>query len=206
MSTCWIELCARSCGHPIRWWQLGGWQCRAARFDEPVVTVDDHCHEARCLRLTVSSRAAHPGGVRSAPRSSISFAHTVTLRHFPRSFGLLDSRWLVGHPLRLDTSPRSIPHIDDLTESLRIVPRWGSAKVRRLPGRCRTIPDQLFFGSGGLGIITEAWMRLQHRPRWQVTVSVVFDDWAAAVAATDDHQAGLARSQLPAVGSRPRRC
>jgi alkyldihydroxyacetonephosphate synthase len=43
----------------------------------------------------------------------------------------------------------------------------------------------LFVGSEGtLGIITEAWMRLQNRPRWQVTASVAFDDWAAAVGAT----------------------
>src|SRR5262249_60111553 len=52
---------------------------------------------------------------------------------------------------------------------------------------------RLFVGSEGtLGIITEAWMRLQDRPRWQVTASVAFDDWTAAVTATRAiAQAGL---------------
>ncbi|MFZ3268094.1 MAG: FAD-linked oxidase C-terminal domain-containing protein, partial [Mycobacterium sp.] len=54
-------------------------------------------------------------------------------------------------------------------------------------------PDRLFLGSEGtLGVITEAWMRLQHRPRWQVTVSVAFNDFARAVAAARAiAQAGL---------------
>jgi alkyldihydroxyacetonephosphate synthase len=43
----------------------------------------------------------------------------------------------------------------------------------------------MFLGSEGtLGIITEAWMRLQDRPRWRATASAHFDDYAAAVAAT----------------------
>ena len=43
----------------------------------------------------------------------------------------------------------------------------------------------MFLGSEGiLGIITEAWMRLQDRPRWQVSASVGFDDYGRAVAAT----------------------
>ena len=43
----------------------------------------------------------------------------------------------------------------------------------------------MFLGSEGtLGIITEAWMRLQDRPRWRETASVTFDDFADAVAAT----------------------
>jgi len=51
----------------------------------------------------------------------------------------------------------------------------------------------LFVGSEGtLGIITEAWMRLQNRPRWQVTASVAFDDWTAAVTATRTIRAGRA--------------
>src|SRR5699024_2713335 len=37
---------------------------------------------------------------------------------------------------------------------------------------------------GALGIITEAWMRLQDRPRWHASASVHFDDYDAAVDAT----------------------
>jgi alkyldihydroxyacetonephosphate synthase len=51
----------------------------------------------------------------------------------------------------------------------------------------------MFLGSeGALGVITEAWMRLQVRPRWQVTASVGFADYGRAVAATREiAQAGL---------------
>ena len=85
-------------------------------------------------------------------------------------------------------------HIDDLTESLRVVTPAGVSESRRLPGSgAGPSPDRLFLGSEGtLGIITEAWMRLQDRPKWQVTASLAFDDWAAALAATRTiAQAGL---------------
>jgi alkyldihydroxyacetonephosphate synthase len=68
------------------------------------------------------------------------------------------------------------------------------SETRRLPGSgAGPSPDRLFLGSEGtLGIITEAWMRLQDRPKWQVTASLTFDDWAAALAATRTiAQAGL---------------
>ena len=85
-------------------------------------------------------------------------------------------------------------HIDDLTESLRVVTPAGVSESRRLPGSgAGPSPDRLFVGSeGALGVITEAWMRLQNRPQWQVTASVAFNDWPAAVAATRTiAQAGL---------------
>ncbi len=44
--------------------------------------------------------------------------------------------------------------------------RSGDSGVPAAPEQCRTIPDRLFLGSGTLGIIARAWMRLQHRPRW----------------------------------------
>jgi alkyldihydroxyacetonephosphate synthase len=43
----------------------------------------------------------------------------------------------------------------------------------------------MFLGSeGSLGIITEAWMRLQDRPRWRSSAGVVFGRYPDAVAAT----------------------
>src|SRR5690606_17518712 len=67
--------------------------------------------------------------------------------------------------------------IDDLTESLRVVTPVGVSESRRLPGSgAGPPPDRLFLGSEGiLGVITEAGLRLQERPRWQVTASVVRD-------------------------------
>ena len=62
----------------------------------------------------------------------------------------------------------------------------GISESRRLPGSgAGPSPDRLFLGSeGSLGIITEAWMRVQDRPRWRASAGVVFGDYADGVAAT----------------------
>jgi alkyldihydroxyacetonephosphate synthase len=163
------------------------------RFDGPVVTVDITTMGA-VLEIDRVSRAARiqAGALGPAIEDQLR-PHDLTLRHFPQSFGFSSlGGWLAtragGHFATLYT------HIDDLTESLRIVTPAGVSESRRLPGSgAGPSPDRLFLGSEGtLGIITEAWMRLQDRPRWQVTASLAFDDWAAAVAATRTiAQAGL---------------
>src|SRR6202012_1211947 len=119
--------------------------------------------------------------------------HDLTLRHFPQSFAYSSlGGWLAtragGHFATLYT------HIDDLTESMRVVTGAGGSESRGLPGSgAGPAPGRLFLGSEGtLGIITEAWMRLQDRPKWQVTASVAFDDFSVALAATRAiAQAGL---------------
>src|SRR6185295_16708277 len=85
-------------------------------------------------------------------------------------------------------------HIDDFVESLRVVTAAGTLETRRLPGSgAGPSPDRLFIGSEGtLGVITEAWMRLQSRPVFRAAASVAFDDFlAAAQAARAIAQAGL---------------
>ncbi|MGH1561959.1 FAD-binding oxidoreductase [Mumia sp. DW29H23] len=111
--------------------------------------------------------------------------YDLTLRHFPQSFAFSTlGGWLAtragGHFATLHT------HIDDLTESLRVVSPYGVGESRRLPGSgAGPSPDRMFLGSEGtLGVITEAWMRLQDRPRWRAGASVHFGDWDAAVEAT----------------------
>ncbi|KAA1422744.1 FAD-binding oxidoreductase [Mumia zhuanghuii] len=111
--------------------------------------------------------------------------YALTLRHFPQSFEFSTlGGWLAtragGHFATLHT------HIDDLTESLRVVSPCGVGESRRLPGSgAGPSPDRMFLGSEGtLGVITEAWMRLQERPRWRAGASVHFDDWDDAVTAT----------------------
>ena len=56
---------------------------------------------------------------------------------------------------------------------------------RRLPGSgAGPSPDRLMIGSeGSLGIITEAWVRLQRRPRFKSSAGVRFDDFAAGAEA-----------------------
>ena len=163
------------------------------RFDDPVLTVDTTAMNA-VLEIDRTSRAARiQAGALGPVIENQLRPYDLTLRHFPQSFGFSSlGGWLAtragGHFATLYT------HIDDLTESLRVVTPVGVSESRRLPGSgAGPSPDRLFLGSEGtLGIITEAWMRLQDRPKWQVTASLTFDDWAAALAATRTvTQAGL---------------
>ena len=140
----------------------------------------------RVLEIDRTSRAARIQAGVLGPRLEDQLRpHELTLRHFPQSFAWSTlGGWLAtragGHFATLYT------HIDDLTESLRVVTPAGISESRRLPASgAGPSPDRLFLGSEGtLGVITEAWMRLQDRPRWQATASVVFDDYSSAVAAT----------------------
>ncbi|MEU8442848.1 FAD-binding oxidoreductase [Streptomyces microflavus] len=110
--------------------------------------------------------------------------HGLTLRHFPQSFAFSTlGGWLAtragGHYATLHT------HIDDLVESLRVVTPSGVSQSLRVPGSgAGPSPDRLFLGSEGtLGIITEAWMRLQDRPTHRASASVVFERFPDAVEA-----------------------
>jgi alkyldihydroxyacetonephosphate synthase len=70
----------------------------------------------------------------------------------------------------------------------------GAIESRRLPGSgAGPSPDRLFIGSEGiLGIITEAWMRLQDRPTMRAAASVTFPDFLAGTHAVRAiSQAGL---------------
>ena len=70
---------------------------------------------------------------------------------------------------------------------------------RRLPGSgAGPSPDRLMIGSeGALGVITEAWMRLQDRPTFRAGAAVAFDDFlAGARAVRAVAQAGLYPSNL----------
>ncbi|MFJ9261713.1 FAD-binding oxidoreductase [Streptomyces bacillaris] len=108
--------------------------------------------------------------------------HGLTLRHFPQSFAFSTlGGWLAtragGHYATLHT------HIDDLVESLRVVTPSGVSQSLRVPGSgAGPSPDRLFLGSEGtLGVITEAWMRLQDRPSHKASASVVFERFPDAV-------------------------
>jgi alkyldihydroxyacetonephosphate synthase len=108
----------------------------------------------------------------------------LTLRHFPQSFEHSTlGGWIAtrsgGHFATLYT------HIDDLVESLRVVTPAGVVESRRLPGSgAGPSPDRLFIGSeGGLGVITEAWMRVRRRPRFRAAATARFSDFLAGAEA-----------------------
>ncbi len=138
------------------------------------------------LEVDATSRAARIQAGVYGPRLAARLRpHGLALRHFPQSYEFSTlGGWLAtragGHYATLHT------HIDDLVESLRVVSPAGTGESRRLPGSgAGPSPDRLFLGSeGALGVITEAWLRLQPRPRWRARASVRFADFAAAVAAT----------------------
>ncbi|MBB3038152.1 FAD-binding oxidoreductase [Hoyosella altamirensis] len=155
------------------------------RFDGPAVSLD-LVHLNQVLEIDDVSRAARvQAGIYGPALEDQLRPEGLTLRHFPQSFAYSTlGGWLAtragGHFATLYT------HIDDLTESLRVVTPAGVSESRRLPGSgAGPSPDRMFLGSEGiLGVITEAWMRVQNRPKWQVTASITFETYAAAVAAT----------------------
>ncbi|GEB13884.1 FAD-binding protein [Pimelobacter simplex] len=155
------------------------------RFEGPAVSLDLE-HLDQVVEVDPVSRAARiQGGVYGPALEAQLKPHGLTLRHFPQSFEFSTlGGWLAtragGHFATLAT------HIDDLTESLRVVTPAGTSTSRRLPGSgAGPSPDRLFLGSeGALGVITEAWMRLQDRPVWQRTATAGFASYDAAVAAT----------------------
>jgi alkyldihydroxyacetonephosphate synthase len=107
--------------------------------------------------------------------------HALTLRHFPQSFECSTlGGWIAtrsgGHFATLYT------HIDELVESLRVVTPKGLLETRRLPGSgAGPSPDRLLIGSEGiLGVITQAWMRLQDPPRFRDGGAVRFKDFFTA--------------------------
>lgn len=119
--------------------------------------------------------------------------HALSLRHYPQSFEFSTlGGWLAtragGHFATLLT------HIDDMVESMRVVTPAGIIESRRLPASgAGPSPDRLFLGSEGtLGVIVQAWMRLQMRPRFRASASVKFRDFFAGAEAVR----GLAQSGL----------
>ncbi|MBF6301714.1 FAD-binding oxidoreductase [Nocardia amamiensis] len=148
----------------------------------------------RILELDRTSRAARiQAGILGPALEAALRPDGLTLRHFPQSFEFSTlGGWLAtragGHYATVYT------HIDDMVESMRVVTPIGISESRRVPASgAGPSPDRMFLGSEGiLGVITEAWMRLQDRPRWRAGASVVFDDYGNAVAATRAiAQAGL---------------
>lgn len=103
-------------------------------------------------------------------------AHDLTLRFYPQSFERSTVGGWVATRAAGHFSTRAT-HVDDLVESLRAVTHLGRWESRRLPASgAGPSPDRMLLGSEGtLGVVTEAWLRVQPRPtrRWSST-------WAGA--------------------------
>jgi len=167
--------------------------CRDATRYKAAVTIDMR-ELGRVLEVDKTSRAARIEAGAFGPALEAQLKpHGLTLRHFPQSFECSTlGGWIAtrsgGHFATLYT------HIDDLVESLRVITPRGIIETRRLPGSgAGPSPDRLLIGTEGiLGIITQAWMRLQDRPKFRLGGAVQFADFfAAARALRAISQAGL---------------
>jgi len=143
----------------------------------------DLCRLDQVLEIDTASRSARiQAGILGPALEAHLKPHGLTLRHFPQSFEWSTlGGWIAtrsgGHFATLFT------HIDEFVQGLRVVTPRGILETRRLPGSgAGPSPERLFCGSEGtLGVITEAWMRLQARPTFRTGASVLFDDFASAV-------------------------
>jgi alkyldihydroxyacetonephosphate synthase len=139
----------------------------------------------KVLEIDRTSRAARIQAGALGPELEAQLKpHGLTLRHFPQSLQQSTlGGWIAtrggGHYASLYT------HIDDFVESTRTVTPSGVLETRRLPGSgAGPSPDRLIIGSEGiLGVIVEAWMRLQDRPVHQASASVAFPNMRNGVAA-----------------------
>src|SRR5215207_8639960 len=146
---------------------------------EPIVGEDfrgtvslDLQRLAGVLEVDPVSRAARLGAGTIGPDVERGLEGTgLTLRFFPQSFerstvgGWIATRAAGHYAARLQ-------HIDDVVESVRAVTPSGMWESRRLPG-----------SDGTLGIVTEAWLRLQSRPVHRARVSLAAPDLAVGAEA-----------------------
>jgi alkyldihydroxyacetonephosphate synthase len=159
----------------------------------------------RVLDVDATSRAARiQAGARGPLLEEQLAPYGLSLRFYPQSFehstlgGWIATR-AGGH------FATRLTHIDDVVESIRMVTPRGVIESRRLPASgAGPSPDRMLLGSEGiLGIITEAWVRVQARPRWRSSASVFFDDLvAAARAARAVVQSGLFPANCRALDAR----
>src|SRR5207302_8040692 len=149
----------------------------------------DRVREVDPVSLAARIQAGAPG-----PRLEQQLGeHGLTLRHFPQSFEFSTlGGWIAtrsgGHFATLYT------HIDDLVEAVRAITPAGTWESRRLPGSGAGVsPDRMLVGSEGiLGVITEAWVRVQPKPSHRRSAGVQFDDFlVAAECVRAISQAGL---------------
>jgi alkyldihydroxyacetonephosphate synthase len=135
----------------------------------------------RVLEVDEVSRAARiqAGGFGPALEAQLG-ERGLTLRHFPQSFELSTlGGWIAtraaGHFATLWT------HIEDFVESVRAITPVGAWESRRLPGSGAGVsPDRMLAGSeGALGVITQAWVRVQPRPSHRSSAGVRFASFLA---------------------------
>jgi alkyldihydroxyacetonephosphate synthase len=163
---------------------VGGVECDVGASYKGVITID-LARLDRVFEIDRASRSARIQAGTFGPALEAQLKpHALTLRHFPQSFEFSTlGGWIAtrsgGHYATLYT------HIDDFVQSIRVVTPAGTIETRRLPGSgAGPQPERLFLGSEGiLGIITEAWMRVQDAPKFRASATAKFGDFLAGARA-----------------------
>jgi alkyldihydroxyacetonephosphate synthase len=164
------------------------------RVPQPTSVSVDLKRMNRVLEVDPVSRSARIQAGATGPELEGQLKqHGLTLRHYPQSFELSTlGGWIAtragGHFATLHT------HIDDFVESVRAITPRGVWESRRLPGSgAGPSPDRMLIGSEGiLGVITEAWVRVQEPPRFKDSMAVSFGSFERGVRAVR----ALAQSRL----------
>jgi alkyldihydroxyacetonephosphate synthase len=176
----------------------GGVEPRLPREYPGVVTVDLGALD-RVLDVDEVSRAARiQAGAPGPVLEDQLRARGHTMRCYPQSFEFSTlGGWIAtragGH------FATRLTHVDDMVESVRALTPTGVWESRRLPGSgAGPSPDRMLIGSEGiLGVITEAWVRVQPRPMHKASCAVAFDSFAAGAEAVRElGQSGLDPSNL----------
>jgi alkyldihydroxyacetonephosphate synthase len=160
---------------------VGGVEPRVGEEYEGAVSLDLGALD-EVLEVDPVSRSARIAAGATGPGLEEQLGeHGFTLRHYPQSFELSTlGGWIAtragGHFATLKT------HIDDMVESVRAITPTGAWESRRLPGSGAGVsPDRMLIGSEGtLGVITEAWVRVQPRPEHRRSAGVRFPSFAEA--------------------------
>jgi alkyldihydroxyacetonephosphate synthase len=145
-----------------------------------VVSIDTTALD-RVLEVDEVSRSACIQAGATGPQLEAQLGERgLTLRHFPQSFEFSTlGGWIAtragGHFATLWT------HIEDFLESVRALTPAGVWESRRLPASGAGVsPDRVLAGSEGtLGVITQAWVRVQPRPSQRSSAGVRFASFLA---------------------------
>jgi alkyldihydroxyacetonephosphate synthase len=164
---------------------VGGVEPRLGRNHRGAATVDLRAM-GRVLEVDgVSCAACIEAGALGPGLEQQLAPHGFTLRHFPQSFEFSTlGGWIAtragGHFATLYT------RIDELVESVRMLTPRGVWQTKRFPSSgAGPNPDRLVCGSEGtLGIITQAWVRIQRKAMHRASASIHFREFDAAVHAS----------------------
>jgi alkyldihydroxyacetonephosphate synthase len=137
----------------------------------------DLVHLDRVAEVDDVSLAARIGaGARGPVLQAQLGEHGLAFRHYPQSYEFSTlGGWIATRAGGHFATGRT--RIDDFVESVRMLTPTGWYESRRLPGSgAGPSPDAtLALGSEGtLGLITEAWVRIQRPPRHRAKASVKF--------------------------------